>query len=208
MGKLIENKGKGVFMKRTWEELQKGGSLAPTFSEIEDLLREDQTKVLRREEVQDIILQYFKSKLQQVVDDDTGEIVTIWRSAPTKTELAAVLGVDPVTLSRYVAGKYNGRLYVDGGKAGRVSPEDFDLVRKAYQIISNYYESKLHENRNVAGVIYWLNNSLNPHWSNEQTVTVKTEDNNQSIPQQSREEIAARHASYIGAEEPEKPDLD
>lgn len=29
----------------------------------------------------------------------------------------------------------------------------------------------------------------------------------QGIPQQSREEIAARHAGYIGAEEPEKPDL-
>lgn len=207
MEELREKQGKGNFMRKTWEELQKGGSLAPAFSEIEDLIREDQTRVLRREEVQDIILQYFKSKLQKVVDDDTGEIVTIWRSAPTKTELAAVLGVDPVTLSRYVAGKYNGRSYVDGGKVGRVSPDDFDLVRKAYQIISNYYESKLHENRNVAGVIYWLNNSLNPHWSNEQTVTLKTEDNNQNIPQQSREEIAARHAGYIGAPEPEKPEF-
>lgn len=207
MDELREKQGKGNFMRKTWEELQKGGSLAPTFSEIEDLIREDQTKVLRREEVQDIILQYFKSKLQKVVDDDTGEIVTIWRSAPTKTELAAVLGVDPVTLSRYVAGKYNGRSYVDGGKVGRVSPDDFDLVRKAYQIISNYYESKLHENRNVAGVIYWLNNSLNPHWSNEQTVTLKTEDNNQNIPPQSREEIAARHAEYIGAAEPEMPEF-
>lgn len=207
MEELSKKQRKGNFMRKTWEELQKGGSLAPTFSEIEDLIREDQNKVLRREEVQDIILQYFKSKLQKVVDDDTGEIVTIWRSAPTKTELAAVLGVDPVTLSRYVAGKYNGRSYVDGGKVGRVSPDDFDLVRKAYQIISNYYESKLHENRNVAGVIYWLNNSLNPHWSNEQTVTLKTEVNNQNIPQQSREEIAARHAGYIGAAEPEKPEL-
>ncbi len=27
------------------------------------------------------------------------------------------------------------------------------------------------------------------------------------IPQQSREEIAARHAGYIGASEPEKPEL-
>lgn len=207
MEELSKKQGKGNFMRKTWEELQKGGSLAPTFSEIEDLIREDQTKVLRREEVQDIILQYFKSKLQKVVDDDTGEIVTIWRSAPTKTELAAVLGIDPVTLSRYVAGKYNGRSYVDGGKVGRVSPDDFDLVRKAYQIISNYYESKLHENRNVAGVIYWLNNSLNPHWSNEQTVTLKTEDNNQNIPQQSREEIASRHAAYLDAEEPEMPEL-
>lgn len=31
--------------------------------------------------------------------------------------------------------------------------------------------------------------------------------NNIGIPQQSREEIAARHAGYIGAKEPEKPEL-
>ena len=29
----------------------------------------------------------------------------------------------------------------------------------------------------------------------------------QGIPQQSREEIAARHAGYIGASEPEKPEM-
>ena len=124
-----------------------------------------------------------------------------------KGELAAALGVDETTLSRYVSGKYNGREYIDGGTRGRISPSDFDLVRKAYQIITIFYESKLSENRNPAGIIYWLNNSLNEQWSNEQTFKIKAEENNSNMPQVSREEIAARHAVYIGAEEPEKPEL-
>ena len=106
-----------------------------------------------------------------------------------------------------MSGKYNGREYIDGGTRGRISPSDFDLVRKAYQIITIFYESKLSENRNPAGIIYWLNNSLNEQWSNEQTFKIKAEENNSNMPQVSREEIAARHAVYIGAEEPEKPEL-
>lgn len=206
MGNLPENTGKGAFMRKTWEELKQAGCPAMPLSEIQNFIKGGD-RVLTREEVQDCIFGYFDRKLQTVIDEDSGELVTIWKSAPMKGELAAALGVDETTLSRYVSGKYNGREYIDGGTRGRISPSDFDLVRKAYQIITIFYESKLSENRNPAGVIYWLNNSLNEQWSNEQTFKIKAEENNSNMPQASREEIAARHAGYIGAKEPEKPEL-
>lgn len=207
MGNLTENKGKGVFMRKTWEELKQAGCPAMPLSEIENFIKGGD-RVLTREEVQDCIFGYFDRKLQTVVDEDSGELVTIWKSAPMKGELAAALGIDETTLSRYVSGKYNGHEYVGGRTRGRISPSDFDLVRKAYQIITIFYESKLSENRNPAGIIYWLNNSLNEQWSNEQTFKIKAEENNSNMPQQSREEIAARHAGYIGAAEPELPEFD
>lgn len=207
MDNLVENTGKGSFARRTWEELKQAGCPAPPLSEIHNFIKGGD-EMLTREEVQDCIFGYFERKLQTVIDEETGDRVTIWKSAPMKSELAAALGIDATTLSRYVSGKYNGREYVGGGTRGRISPSDFDVVRKAYQIITIFYESKLSENRNPAGIIYWLNNSLNEQWSNEQTFKIKAEENNSNMPQESREQIAARYAGYIGADEPEKPELD
>ena len=192
--------GKGSFMRKTWEELKQAGCPAMPLLEIESFIKGGD-EMLTRKEVQDCILGYFDRKLQTVIDEDSGEQVTIWKSAPMKGELAAALGIDETTLCRYVSGKYNGREYTGGAK-GRISPSDFDLVRKAYQIITIFYESKLSENRNPAGIIYWLNNSLNQQWSNEQTFKIKPEESDSSIAYASREEIAARFQAFKEKPEP------
>ncbi len=206
MDNLSKNTGKGTFMRKTWEELKQAGCPAMPLTDIETFIKGGD-EMLTRQEVEDCIFRYFSRKLQTVIDEDTGEQITIWRSAPMKGELAAALGIDETTLSRYVSGKYNGRTYVDGGTRGRISPKDFDLVRKAYQIITIYYESKLSENRNPAGVIYWLNNSLNEQWSNEQSFKIKTENDDTAIrPQLTMKEIARMRAER--REPPQKPQFD
>lgn len=206
MGNLPKNTGKGTFMRKTWEDLKQAGCPAMPLTDIERFIKGDD-EMLTRKEVEDRIFQYFRRKLQTVIDEDTGEQVTIWRSAPMKGELAAALGIDETTLCRYVGGKYNGRTYIDGGTRGRINPKDFDLVRKAYQIITIYYESKLSENRNPAGIIYWLNNSLNEQWSNEQSFKIKTEnEDNKLRPQLSMDELARLRAER--RELPQKPELD
>lgn len=199
------NVGKGTFMRKTWEELRQAGCPAMSMTEIERFIKGGD-EMLGRQEVQDCILKYFEGKLQVVIDEDSGEPITIWRSAPMKGELAAALGIDETTLCRYVNGKYNGREYQTGGTRGRINPSDFDLIRKAYQIITMFYESKLSENRNPAGIIYWLNNSLNECWSNEQTFKIKAEEDNLGVPQLSREEIRARHEKFL--QEPERLHLE
>lgn len=206
MGNHPENTGKGSFMRKTWEELKQAGCPAMPLSEIQSFIEGDDNMMLTRKEVQDCIFRYFDRKLQTVIDEDSGKPVTIWKSAPMKGELAAALGIDETTLCRYVSGKYNGREYVNGGTRGRISPSDFDIVRKAYQIITIFYESKLSENRNPAGIIYWLNNSLNQQWSNEQTFKIKAEESDSELSHLGREEIAARFQAF--RDEPEQLNLD
>ena len=204
MSNVPSNVGKGSSMRKTQEELRQAGCPAMPLSEIQNFIKGGD-RMLTREEVQDCILGYINRKLQTVIDEDSGEPVTIWRSAPMKGELAVALGIDETTLCRYVSGKYNGREYINGGTRGRISPSDFDLVRKAYQIITIFYESKLSENRNPAGIIYWLNNALNEKWSNEQTFKIEAEENNSNMPQATREEIRARFQAL--SEFREKPEF-
>lgn len=58
--------------------------------------------------------------------------------------------------------------------------------------------------------VVYLNDVSNNHGylnTSEFKITAETEKMGQ-VPTMSKEEIAARHASYIGAKEPEKPELD
>lgn len=187
MENLKKSPGKGVFMKKTWEELQKSGSPAMSMNDIVNFLEVD-GKMLERQEVMDIVKRYFDRKLKNVVDE-YGNEGTIWLSPPRKAEFAAALGVDTTTLARYVTGEYNGNEYVGGKTRGRVNKDDFDIVRKAYQIIQDHFEGKLSENRNPAGICYWLNNSANEKWSNEQSIRVSAENTRFNEPQISRDEL-------------------
>lgn len=187
MENLEKSPGKGVFMKKTWEELQKAGSPAMSMDDIINFLEVD-GKMLERQEVMNIVKQYFDRKLQKVADE-YGNVATIWLSPPRKAEFAAALGVDTTTLARYVTGEYNGNQYAGGKTRGRVNKDDFDIVRKAYQIIQDYFEGKLPENRNPAGICYWLNNSANEKWSNEQSLHISAETTRQNEPQLSRDEL-------------------
>lgn len=163
--------GDNGFMKRQWEEIRKAGSAAFSTSQLQSILQGDDGKVLTRQEVLDRVLSYFNGCVRVAVEEDTGEKITTWVRNPTKTGLALCLGVDKQTLSDYVKG-----INSDGKEFSKTKPdykrkistEDFDILRRAYTLIENFYEEQLALNKNNAGVIYWLNNANNTKWSNEQ----------------------------------------
>ena len=79
-----------------------------------------------------------------------------------------------------------------------------ELISKAKAFITAYIEQSLLSSRIFPATgIFLLKN-----WANyRDSVSVEPVENNSIYPTMSKEEIAARHASYIGMEEPEKPDL-
>lgn len=163
--------GDNGFMKRQWEEIRKAGSAAFSTEQMENILRGGEGKVLTRQEVLDRVLSYFDGCVRVAVEEDTGEKITTWVRNPTKSGLAICLGIDKQTLLDYVKGVNS-----EGKDFSRTKPDykrtisvdDFDILRKAYTLIENFYEEQLALNKNNAGTIYWLNNAHNTKWSNEQ----------------------------------------
>lgn len=80
-----------------------------------------------------------------------------------------------------------------------------ELISKAKAFITAYIEQSLLSSRIFPATgIFLLKN-----WANyRDSVSVEPVENNSIYPTMSKEEIAARHASYIGMQEPERPDLD
>lgn len=185
------------FMAKSWKELGKSGGLAPPAEEIKKYISSRGDIVLSRDDVVNCVQNYFLSCIGEVENEETGEKETIWKKNPTKSGLAIALGISAETLIDYVSGRYsNGKLYTDNPDVKRViANDDFDILRRAYQLISEYYESKLGENRNPAGIIYWLNNSKNGIWSNEQQVKITpvAQSKHESRPSRTPEEIAAAY---------------
>ena len=172
MKDLPESVGRGAYAIRNWEDIRRGGGVAPKLSDIVSALEGDDRTMMTRQEVLDTIISYFKDKIQIVQDEDTGEPIPIWKSAPTKSQLAARLGISMQTLNRYCKGQYLGGREFQGYKHERIAPEDFDILRRAMLVISDFYEAKLGENRNNSGVIFWLLNSQNDRWTNEQKLEI------------------------------------
>ena len=159
------------FMVRQWEDLKKSGGLSYSVEQIEDILQGGEEKVLSRGELQDKVKSYFSSCMRLAKDEDSGELITVWGKNPTKSGLALALGIDKQTLLDYVKGINSANKpfsSTNPDNKRRVAVEDFDILRKAYTLIEEFYESKLGDNRNNAGVMYWLNNAHNSKWSNEQ----------------------------------------
>lgn len=162
---------KARFMVTQWAELRKSGGLSFNDAEIEQILKGGEQEVFTRQQLIDRCAGYFKSCLSHSVDDENGEIIATWKRNPTKAGLALALGITTQTLSDYVRGKNSvGNPYSsDNPDYKRIcATEDFDVLRKAFLIIEDFYESKLGENRNNSGSIFWLLNSSNSRWSNNQ----------------------------------------
>lgn len=189
--------GRGQYMIRAWEEAKKAGGLSYSPEQIETILEERDDKVLTRAEVKTRISAYFQSCLTVSEDEDTQEINYVWKRNPTKSGLALALGVSPQTVVDYVKGSdRRGNIYkAEGENKGRqkIATADFDLIRKAYILIEDFYEQKLADNRNNAGVIFWLNNKENTRWSNEQEFKFSTEQKVEQMPTRTPEEIAATY---------------
>lgn len=167
------------FMVRQWEDLKKSGGVTFSLNQMEQILQGGDGAMLTREEVMNKVISYFNSCVKVVLDEDTQEKVTTWVRNPTKSGLALCLGIDKQTLLDYTKGVNS-----DGKAFSRTNPdykrvvaaEDFDILQRAYGLIETFYEEKLGENRNVAGIIYWLNNANNTKWSNEQEIRLGTTD--------------------------------
>lgn len=167
-------------MVRAWEEAKKAGGISYSPEQIETILEERGDMLLTREEVKSRITAYFGSCLTVTQDEDSGELSYIWKRNPTKSGLAMALNVSPQTLIDYIKGSDRHgnqyKEYCNITNRQRINTSDFDLLRKAYTLIEDFYEQKLGDNRNNAGVIFWLNNKENTRWSNEQEFKFGTVD--------------------------------
>lgn len=205
--------GRGQFAIRGWEEAKKSGGLSYSPEQIEAILEESGDEMLTREEVKNRISAYLQNCLTVAQDEDTGEFNYVWKRNPTKSGLALALSVSPQTLIDYVKGSdRRGNIYkMTGENKGvqKIATADFDLIRKAYILIEDFYEQKLGDNRNNAGVIFWLNNKENTRWSNEQEFKFSSMGQQEhQIASRSAEEIAASYGiKYENAEYLELPEL-
>ena len=163
--------GNNGFMMRQWEELKKAGSATFDVGQMRNILQGGDETVLSRDEVLDRVMGYFSGCVRVAIEESTGEQITTWVRNPTKSGLAICLGIDKQTLLDYVKGvNSEGKKFsvINPDHKRNISVEDFDILRKAYSLIENFYEEQLALNKNNAGVIYWLNNASNTKWSNEQ----------------------------------------
>ena len=168
--KMTKTDNRGSFMKSQFS----GGGYAPSMEMLTELFNpEKQERRLTRQELSNRIIEYFKSCIDEVLDVETGQIEKVWKKAPTKSGLCLVLGIDIKTLSNYLKDERSDGLPFNNAADEHckrvVSRNDFDLLHIAVNVIENFYEGKLSENRNCAGIIFWLNNLRNPAWSNTQS---------------------------------------
>lgn len=175
-------------------------------------MEESGEEMLTREEVKNKISAYLQSCITMSQDEETQEFNYVWKRNPTKSGLALALSVSPQTLIDYVKGSdRRGNTYKpEGENKGRqkIATADFDLIRKAYILIEDFYEQKLGDNRNNAGVIFWLNNKENTRWSNEQEFKFSAESKAETTLPPTPEEIAARYGKILTDGEPlQLPDV-
>jgi len=208
--------GRGQYMIQAWQEAKKAGGLSYSPAQIAAILDErSDEEVLTREEVKTRISAYFQNCITLSQDEYTGTLDYIWKRNPTKSGLALALSVSPQTLIDYVKGKdRHGNTYTTNNKSKektkqKIATDDFDLLRKAYTLIEDFYESKLGENRNNAGVIFWLNNKENTRWSNEQEFKFGTIETKKDDRERTPEEIMTTYGGNAleNNEFPELPEF-
>lgn len=180
---------RGIAVTRNWQDIARSGGRSFEIETIAKLLeRGEETTMLTRDEVMKRTLDYFNSCIDQVEDEDSGEIISTWVRNPTKSGYALALGIDRLTLQTYINNEMADKrpFSRSNPNANRIiSSEDFDILRRAYCLIEEFYEAKLGDNRNNAGVIFWLNNSNNRKWSNEQEFKFVSEQKEEMIPKTS-----------------------
>lgn len=182
------------FTQAFWSDAKKLGSPAPSAEQIQQMLEGDTGMVTpyTRSEVVARLTHYFTG-LTTTIENENGESVRIWRDHPTKSGLARCLDMDVRTLLNTYRGNHDGVPY--RSKNTRIAEEDRDLIRKAVDYITEYYESRLADNRNPAGLIFWLTNARNDHWINGQNVSITAEQKHEEMPIISTEELASKYSN-------------
>lgn len=187
---------RGINGVQRWAEIAKAGGLAPTPTDIQNLVCAKRKEPYTREELRQKIAEYFAECTSTEVDQETGETVTVWKTAPTKGRLALKLGISAQVLIDYVHnghGAGHGLPYQGRNKKQLVDESDFDLLQNAYQLIQSYYESLLSQNRNNSGSIFWLLNSDRAKWMNETKLDVQAV-RPQETPEYNASEVAGKYA--------------
>ena len=169
--KLIKSDNRGAFMKQAFAP---SGAVAPTPDILSGLFDvENKSRRLTRNEVAERIKKYFLSCMGEEIDEDSGVTSWKWLKNPTKSGLCLALGIDMRSLARYLKDERSDGQAFNPDASEHVtriiSTSDFDLLHRAMQILSDYYEGKLGDGKNPAGAIFWLNNVLNETWSNSQS---------------------------------------
>ena len=70
---------------------------------------------------------------------------------------------------------------MEGSGHSVVSPDDFDIIKAAYCVIEEFYESQLGKNRNNSGSIFWLLNTKTERWTNKQEVEMVSSEPERTI---------------------------
>ena len=162
----------GELVAKNWQEIRKGGGKAPDRMRIREYLERDDDRMLSRDELIERIDGYFGECIERVYDADSGRAVDVWVKAPTKNGLARAIGIEHQTLIDYVHGLNSvGKPYT-GSKKAKVDVNDFPIIRKAVEMVEEYYEGLLSGNRNNAGTIFWLKNARGSNWTDDRTLLI------------------------------------
>ena len=139
------------------EDLEKNPPDAPSPDVIERYIKNSGRPPHYRtpEEMQEIITDYFRSCMTEVIDGDTGEHLGYrWTKRVSLGDLAIHLGMPLKSFWEY-------------SKRDAFS----ETVKSAKSIVENYYEKALQENRNPAGLCFILKNGFG--WRDVQDVRVE-----------------------------------
>lgn len=146
------------YTQRSMEEIDKNPPAAPPPELIRELMSKT-SKVGRpafyntRDEFAERTAEYFTSK-QMCVFNEKGDLIGYkWTEKLTMSGLALWLHMSTTTLRNY-------------GKRDEFS----DIVEYAKQIVENFNESALFENRNPAGPIFSLKNNFG--WSDKNEIVI------------------------------------
>ena len=159
------------YMAKFKEDLEKNPPDAPSPEAIERYIKNSGRPPMYKtaEEMQAIITDYFRSCMTEVYDAETGEHVGFkWSRRISLGDLSIHLGMRLQTLWDYS------------------NRDEFaETIKSAKNIVENYYEKALTENRNPAGLIFILKNGFS--WKDVSNVEIKpVEPLGQELP---REEI-------------------
>lgn len=191
------DKETGIRVNRTWEEIRKNGGECYPIETIKNILEGDNKSMAAysRQEIIDRIADYFQSITEKVVDEDSGEVRTVWKRNPTKSGLALSLNMTVESLSRIVNDRNtDGQPFQEKPTpTTKIGKPDFDVILTAYTLITDFYEQNLGKNMNNSGSIFWLNNAQNGKWSNQQEFTFNQGQQGNVSQHKSLEQIAQEH---------------
>lgn len=114
-----------------------------------------------------------------------------YRVLPTLECFSFLTGIARQTFTDWMRGDY------------RTGSAHGSTVKKWFDTCKSFTLNRLHNQRGVDANLIFVAKAA---YGMAETAPVQ-QDQVQGIPQQSREEIAARHAEYIGAAEPEMPEI-